>query len=212
MENWHKRVLLTAALCGLAGLGQADEQQPVQVIEPDIDRREIIRPDIDTEDFEIGPYVGMLSIQDFNSELAFGVRAAWHISEDFFFEANYGASKADLTSYEKLSGGAPLFTDAERDYSYYNLGVGWNALPGEIFISNKYAFKSDLYLIGGAGSTDFLGDSWFTITAGAGYRLLFNDWIAWRIEVRNHMFDRDTFGTDETTNNVELATGITFFF
>jgi outer membrane beta-barrel protein len=216
MENWHKRILLGAAIAAAGvfatSVSVAQDSDAQQVISPDIERREISRPAIDTEDFELGGYVGLLSIQDFDSEVVYGVRGAWHITEDFFFEASYGSSEGDLTSYEELSGGAPLFSDADRDYSFYNLGVGWNALPGEIYILDKYALKSDLYFFGGAGSTNFLDDSWFTVTVGAGYRLLLNDWISWRLDVRDHIFDRDVFGKDETTNNVEISTGITFFF
>ena len=214
MENRYQRVLLGALLwTSVSATAQAVEAvEPIQVIQPDIERREISRPAIDKENFEVGPYSGIISIQDFNSEVVYGLRAAWHVTEDFFFEANYGQSEADLTSYEKLSGGAPLFSDSERDYIYYNLGLGWNVLPGEIFVSDRYAIKSDLYLIGGAGNTEFLGDNWFTATFGVGYRLLMNDWIALRMDVRDHIFDRDSFGSDETTNNIEWTLGLTFFF
>ena len=216
MENWHKRILLagvaitSALLSYSAGAQSLDANE--EVISPDIERRTIERPAIDTEDFEVGMFVGILSIQDFNSEVVYGVRAAWHVTEDFFFEVDYGASKADLTSYEKLTGGPPLFEDSERDYSYYTLNLGWNALPGEVFILDDYAMKSDFYLIGGVGNTDFLGDNWFTVSLGVGYRLLINDWITWRVDVRDHIFDRDVFGLEETTNNIEWTTGITFFF
>lgn len=214
MENWTERVLLTIAACSLLATPVAAEKTTpmMQVVNPGIERREIDPPAIDTEDFEIGPYAGMLSIQDFDSEVVYGVRAAWHITEDFFFEANYGTSEGDLTSYEKLSGGAPLFEDADRDYTFYNLSLGWNALPGEIFLFDGRAMKSDFYLIGGAGNTDFLGDNWFTATLGVGYRLLINDAIALRLDVRDHIFDRDTFGEDEITHNIELSSAITYFF
>lgn len=211
MENRYQRFLLrTAGLLLLATAPPALSQQ--SVIEPDIDRREIRSVDIDSENFEVGAFVGILSIQDFASDAVYGVRGAWHITEDFFFEANYGQSQGDLTSFEKLSGGAPLFDDDERDYRYYSLNLGWNALPGEIYIRDDYAMKSDLYFIAGAGSTDFLGDNWFTFSVGAGFRLLINDWLAWRIDVRDHIFDRDAFGAEETTHNLELTTGITVFF
>lgn len=213
MENWNKRFLLAVAMTtGCLGGTPAYAQNTEMVIEPDIERRDIQRPTIDTEDFEVGLYLGVLSIADFNSEIVYGVRGAWHITEDFFFELDYGASEADLTSYEKLSGSPPLFKDSERDYRYYSLNLGWNALPGEVFLFDKYALKSDFYFTGGVGSTDFLGDSWFTVSVGAGYRLLLNDWISWRIDVRDHIFDRDVFGLDETTNNIEWSTGVTFFF
>jgi len=214
METWHKRILL-AGMCLLTLAPSLYAQEGVndgQVIQPDIERRTISTDAIDTEDFEVGAYVGMISIADFNSELVYGARAAWHISEDFFLEGTYAQSQADLTSFEKLSGGSPLFEDAERDYTFYNLSVGWNALPGEIFVFGGRAFKSDLYLMFGGGNTDFLGDKWFTLSAGIGYRLLLTDWLSWRVDIRDHVFDRDTFGDDETTHNVEFTTGIAVFF
>ncbi|QFU77224.1 outer membrane beta-barrel domain-containing protein [Halioglobus maricola] len=210
MESWHKRILLGAALAAAAV--SASAQDPIEVVEPDLDRREVQSPAIDTEDFEIGIFAGVLSVTDFASEPVYGLRAAWHISESFFFEGNYGTSEVDLTSYEKLSGGAPLFEDEERDYTFYNLAVGWNFLPGEIYFSESRAFKSDMYLLGGVGGTDFLGDNWFTATVGVGYRLLFNDSFAARMDVRDHIFDRDVFGEDETTHNIEWTLGVTYFF
>ena len=217
MENRTQRILLALGLgAGLVGNCQAEDNPPaandsLYVIGPDIEPREVERPGIDTENFELGVYAGMLSIQDFNSEVLYGLRAAWHVTEDFFFEANFGSSSGDLTSYEKLSGGAPLFEDSERDYTFYNFNLGWNALPGEIFLFDR-ALKSDLYFVGGVGSTDFLGDNWFTVTVGAGYRLILNDWLSWRVDVRDHIFDRDVFGQEETTNNIELSTALTIFF
>ena len=212
MATWHQRVLLTAALTGtsMAVLGEDLPDEPV--ILPEVERREITPAAIDTEDFEVGPFAGILSIQDFQSEWVYGLRAAWHVSEDFFFEGSYGISEGDLTSYEKLSGGAPLFSDEDRDYTFYNVALGWNIMPGEIFLWDDYALKSDLYLIGGAGSTDFLGDNWFTVTVGVGYRVLLNDSFAWRVDVRDHIYDRDAFGESETVNNIEWSTGLTFFF
>jgi outer membrane beta-barrel protein len=213
MENWHQRVLL-APLLAFALNAQAQdpfEQPQRDVVSPEVERREINPAAIDREDFEVGAYVGLMSIEDFDADFLWGARFAWHVTEDFFFEAAYGATQGDQTSFEDLSGGAPLFDDTDRDYSFYNLSVGWNALPGEIFLFDR-AHKSDLYMVLGAGSTDFLDDNWFTVNFGVGYRLLVNDWLAWRLDVRDHMFDRDTFGDDETTHNVELSTGLTVFF
>ena len=214
MENWYKRILLGGVLLSaVATTGHAQEPwTSEQVIDAGIDRRELPRTAIDTENFEVGPYGGMLSIEDFSSEIVYGIRGAWHISEHFFLEGSYGMATADLTSYEEISGGAPLFSDEERDYSYYNFSLGWNLLPGEVFIFGNRAMKSDFYLIGGVGGTSFLGDDWFTVSVGAGYRLLLNDAIAWRFDVRDNIFDREAFGASQVTNNIELTTGLTFFF
>ena len=186
-------------------------QDPVQVIEPDLDRRSLKPAKIDSENIEVGAYYGVLSIEDFSSNEVYGARFAYHLTEDLFFEASYGQSEGDLTSFEKLSGGSPLLSDDDRDYTYYNLSVGWNIFPGEVFIAD-YAFNSAFYIIGGVGSTEFAGDNWFTVSIGAGYRFLVTDYLAWHLDVRDHVFDRDTFGPEETTHNIEFTTGITVFF
>lgn len=213
MDNRIKRALLAASIIIASLQAPAFGQEPaVQVIEPDLNRREIATDAIDTENFEIGAYYGVISIEDFSSSPVYGVRGAYHVTEDFFFEAAYGVAEGDLTSFEKLSGGSPLLSDTDRDYTYYNLSVGWNILPGETFILDDYVFNSSLYIIGGIGNTEFAGDEWFTVNFGAGFRLLLNDTIAWHIDMRDHVFDRDTFGSDETTHNLEIHTGFTVFF
>jgi outer membrane beta-barrel protein len=218
MEIWTKRFLLTASVCcGLCSSlvyaqDNTEDSDHVQVIEPELNRRSIKTDNIDTENLEIGAYYGVISIEDFASNEVYGVRAAYHISEDFFFEATYGLSEGDLTSFEKLSGGSPLLSDSDREYSYYDLSIGWNILPGEVFIWDNYAFNSQVYIIVGIGSTEFAGDSWFTANFGAGIRLLLTDAIAWHVDVRDHIFDRDTFGEDQTTHNIEFTTGFTVFF
>jgi outer membrane beta-barrel protein len=183
-----------------------------QVIEPELQRRTPETPKIDAQNFEVGLYGGALHIEDFGTNAVYGASLAYHITEDFFVEGSYGRSKGDRTSFEKLSGAAELLSDADRDYTYYAASVGWNALPGEVFIGRGRAFNSSLYLIGGIGSTEFGGDSAFTINVGVGFRLLVNDWLAWHIDARDYLFDRDLFGESEQSNNIELRTGVSVFF
>jgi outer membrane beta-barrel protein len=216
MENRIQRFFLTALFSLSAAYGwAADNTQSTstdQVIEPDLQRREIKAPKIEAQDFEAGIYYGVLSIQDFGSNPVVGVMLAYHVTEDVFLEANYGQSEGDKTSFEKLSGGAELLSSDDRDYKYYDLSVGWNVLPGEVFFGSKHAFNSAFYLIGGVGGTDFAGDNAFTVNLGIGFRLLWNDWLAWHVDARDHLFDRSTFGDSERTNNLELRTGFSVFF
>ncbi len=53
---------------GAAPLTGEPDQKPI--IDPQVERREIKRSRIDTEDFELGAYVGILSIEDFESNVA----------------------------------------------------------------------------------------------------------------------------------------------
>ena len=100
------------------------ELDPLVVREPE--RREVKIDRLDTENFELGAFGGVLSVEDFGSDVVYGVRAAYHITEDFFLEGTYASSTLGQTSFEQLSGGAELLTDEERDFSYYNLGIGIN--------------------------------------------------------------------------------------
>lgn len=215
MENWTKRIFLTATLLCLVTpvhLAYAQEKKPVQVIEPDLERRSTKIADIDTENIEIGVFHGIISIEDFSSNTVTGARVAYHLTEDLFFEGSYGSSEGDLTSFEKLSGGSPLLSDEDREYTYYDISLGWNFLPSETFVGKKLAFNSAFYVIGGVGSTKFAGDNWFTVSIGVGYRLLMTDMIAWHVDMKDRVFDRDTLGKEELSNNLEFTTGITVFF
>jgi len=187
-----------------------DDSEPV--IKPDIERRTITEADIDSEDFEAGAFVGVMSIEDFGSNVVYGARLAYHITEDFFTEAAIGHTKADKTSFENLSGGADILSDSQRELTYYNISLGYNILPGETFIGKGHAYNSALYVIAGIGNTDFADDNHFTVNVGAGYRFLLNDWIALRVDFRDHIFDSDLLGKDKTLHNLEATGGISFFF
>ncbi|MDH3560615.1 MAG: outer membrane beta-barrel domain-containing protein [Gammaproteobacteria bacterium] len=186
------------------------ETEPV--IKPGIERRTITEADIDSEDFEVGAFVGVMSIEDFGSNAVYGVRAAYHATEDFFFEAAAGATEAGKTSYETLSGGARLLTGSQRDLYYYNLSLGYNILPGESFIGSRHAFNSALYLMAGVGNTEFADDSHFSFNIGAGYRFLLNDWVALHLDFKDHIFESDLLGSEKYTHNLEGSVGLSAFF
>jgi len=226
MESRFRVLFLVVAIVGLSGcaatknlfgFGQEEApppsaEPPGQVIDPQVERREIKEPAIDREDFEIGGFVGIMSIEDFGSNVSYGVRLAYHITEGFFVEGTVGQSKGGLTSFEVLSGGASLITDSERTLTYYNLNLGYNILPGEVFIGEGHAYNTNLYLIAGLGSTRFAGDDRFTVNVGAGYRFLLSDSVALHLDFRDHLFDIDLLGEEKTAHNLEGHLGFTVFF
>ncbi|MEM7083303.1 MAG: outer membrane beta-barrel domain-containing protein [Pseudomonadota bacterium] len=190
---------------------EAAEELP-PVIDPEVERRDIKVPKIDSENFEVGLYGGLMSIEDFGSDSVVGARVAFHATEDFFLEAVYAQTQAGRTSFEELSGAVELLTPEERDYTYYNLSLGYNVLPGEAFLGQSWAFNTALYAIAGVGSTEFAGDDRFTINAGFGYRVILNDFLALHLDVRDHLFDIDLLGEEKTTHNIEYHFGFTIFF
>lgn len=214
------RVLLLSGLALGAALpaqaqdaaGAAAATETPQVVEPRVKRRDVNPPGLDTENFEAGLFVGTVSIEDFGSSVSYGGRIAYHFTEDVFAEATFGTAEAGKTSYEDLSGSAELLTDSERQFTHYDLAVGWNALPGEVFLGGKRALPSSVYLTLGAGSTHFAGDDYFTVALGAGLRVLANDWIAVHLDARDLAFETDLLGKNKLTHNLQFTLGVTAFF
>jgi outer membrane beta-barrel protein len=189
-----------------------DDDATPRVVEPEIERRKIKVPQIRSANVELGLDYGALSIEDFGTNPSYGATIAYHVTEDFFFQGEFGRSKAGRTSFETLGGNVQLLTSAERRFTYYDLSLGYNFLPGEAFLGRGRALTSAFYLLGGIGSTDFAGDKKFTVNFGAGFRVLPSDWLAVHITVQDRVFRSDLLGVDKLTNNIEMRIGTTVFF
>src|SRR5215469_6633808 len=214
VRGWFHHGSKPAAASSPTAVTGAEEEQnaPPRVVEPEVARRQIKVPRIRSSNFELGLNYGELSIEDFGSHASYGVTAAYHITEDFFFQAEAGRSKAGRTSFETLSGNIQLLTEAERRFTYYDLSLGYNFLPGEAYLGRGIAMTSAFYLLGGIGGTDFAGDTKFTVNFGAGYRVVPRDWLAIHITVQDRVFNSSLLGTSKVTNNLEARIGTTVFF
>jgi len=190
----------------------ADNTPPPVVVQPQVQRRTVSVPHIGARNVELGAYYGILSIENFGSQPVQGLKLDYHITEDFFFQGAYGQSRAGQTSYELLSGGIQLLSNAERRFTYYDLSLGYNLLPGEIFIGRNLAMTSALYMLGGIGSVDFAGDQNFAVNFGAGYRVLPTDWLAFHVDVQDIIFRTNIFSVYRLTNNLQATVGLSVFF
>ncbi len=217
MENRFRSVLLALAFLVVAlpaaeVAAQSDEDAQTNLIEPQIERVEFDESLIDSADFEIALYGGFLAVEDFDTNFVSGIKLGYHITEDFFVQASYGSSTVGETSFEKLSGSAPLLSSSERDLEYYLISLGFNLFPGEAFFTDSTTFNTVFYISGGIGSTEFAGDDRHTLAFGAGHRTAFTDNFSLDIEMRDLIFDMDIFGSDETTHNLEFTLAINLFF
>ena len=200
-----------AADQGSAPDASSGEESPPQVIQPDVERRKVEVPHIRSQDVEVGVYGGTLNIEDFGAHPAYGVQAGYHVTEDFFFQAEAGLSRAGHTSFETLSN-ISLLTSSERWFKYYDLSMGYNFLPGEVFLGRNHAMTSSFYVLAGVGATDFGGDSKFTGNFGAGFKVLPTDWFAVHVTVEDRVFNSDLLGVDKLTSNLEAHLGLSVFF
>ena len=180
-------------------------------IEPDVERRDVSIPRIDSEIVEFGAYVGSLSVEDFGSHLSYGGKIAVHATQAVFLEVNGGMSQVNDNVFRRL--GLPLFGEqGVRNLEYYNVMLGWNVLPGELYLGELRTLSSVAYLLAGAGSLRFGNKDYFNISLGMGIRLMPLDWLSLRIEVIGSEYESDIFGFDKTSHNFESSAGINIFF
>src|SRR5580698_4594038 len=216
-------ILLAAALLSGCGWFHRGDKKPAQVtveepgpeptiIEPQVTRRIVKTPKIKAKDFEVGGYFGALSIEDFGTNPVYGIRAAYHVSEDIFLEGYLARSKAGTTSLEDEFPDITIVSDSGRHFTYYDLDVGYNVLPGEIFLGRGRAFNSALYVTFGIGDVKFAGQDQFALNFGVGERLLITDWLAVHVDVRVHIFETSLTGRTKNVDNIEATIGLTVFY
>lgn len=200
-------------LAGMAtGALAADPEQPTeQVVVPEVMRREIKMPRFPSSDFEVGTFVGTYATQNFGASTVGGLRLGYHVTEDFFVEGVIAQTKVSDASFRQVLPGG-VFPSETENLSYYNLSVGYNILPGEVFIGSKHAKPFSLYVIGGVGSTQFNDQRKATFNFGSGMRVYLNDRWALQVDARDHIFSLDLLGKNQSTQNLELTVGITAAF
>ncbi len=217
MEIRFRSIFLAAGLLFLllpaqSVLAQSEEADETTLIEPQIEREEFDESLIESDDFEVALYGGYLAIENFDTNIVVGVKVGYHISEDFFVQGAFGLSDSGETSFERLTGGAPLLSDDEREVEYYLISLGFNLFPGEAFVTDSTTFNNVFYLSAGVGTTAFAGEDRFTIAYAFGYRTLFADGFSLDVEMRDLIWELDVFGETENTNNLEFTVSMNLFF
>lgn len=205
---------LMALVLGIASVAaRAQDKQPAneQVIDPELDRRDVRAPRFPSNDFEAGLFAGTYATQNFGTSLVTGLRVGYHMTEDIFVQAVYAQTKVSDEAFRRVLPGG-VFPNEKETLSYYNLSAGYNILPGEVFIGSKRAKASAVYIIGGIGSTKLVDQRRQTINVGLGMRVMLADWFALQVDLRDHIYSLDLLGKRENTQNLELTAGASFYF
>ncbi|MDX1538325.1 outer membrane beta-barrel domain-containing protein [Arsukibacterium sp.] len=213
MVNWITAGVLASVLIlpSTAAFARQDSDSSSR-IEPQIDQSEVIPARLDTENFAIALRGGALAIEDFGNSGLAALQLSYHINEDFYISAEYALAKAGLTSYERLSGAAPLLTDDERQWHYYGAELGYVLLPGQVYLGKDYAVNTGWSLFAGAGNVDFAGDTVFAVKFGSQFRLYLTDWLAMDLVVSDYVFETTILAESKTTHNLSMALGLAVYF
>ncbi len=202
-----------AARAQTAAAGPAPAPAPAaeQVIQPQVQRRDVQRPRYPARDFTLGLFGGTYATENFGTSAVSGARLGYQITEDFFVEGTYGQTKVSDEAY-RLGRPGGVFPVPIDKLTYYALSVGVNVLPGEVFFGRNTAWLSQGYIVAGIGNTDFATQRRQTWHLGFGLRVLFKDWVALQADVRDHVFKIDLLGSPRNTQNLEVTAGLSFFF
>ena len=195
--------------CALLTAAAAHATDPV--IEPEVARRDVRLPRLPSKDFDAGLFVGTYATQNFGSAPVVGLRVGYHLSEDFFVQGSYGRSSVSDEAFRQVLPGG-VFPTQKETLAYASLSLGWNLLPGEVFIGRGLAKASTLYVIGGIGSTHFVQQRRQTFHLGFGGRLLLRDRVAVTLDLRDHLFSLDLLGKRQHTQNLEATLGFALHF
>lgn len=192
-------------------LAQAEDfprgEEPL--IQPPSEEKERKEARIDSELLEVGPFFGLYTMETFGTSAVFGLRLAYHLTEDIFFEGTFGMTKVDQDAFRRLTGRSLV---ADEDVTYWSADVGYNLFPGQIFLTRGRTINSTIYVLGGLGQTRLDRRTHFTFNVGTGYKFFITDWLDVRAELRTHAFERDLTGEKELTFNLEATAGVALFF
>ncbi len=213
------RLLASALTCAaaLAAVPALAQQTPAPraasepIVDPQIDRRDVRIPKYPSNDIEMGLYVGSYATENFGTSAVYGVKLGYHITEDFFVQGVFAQSKVSDEAFRQILPGG-VFAGASNKLTYYNLSVGYNLFPGEVFWFSNRARPSQFYVIGGVGSTKFVDQRKPTYNVGAGFRVFVTDRASLQVDVRDHLYSIDLLGRRESTQNLEFTAGLSYFF
>lgn len=209
METWLQRIFLSSLLCGSVAVSA--QQAPVQ-IEPQIDRTAVTEDKLDDESLSIGLRGGLVSLNDFGTSGLAQAQLGYQITEDFFLTVDYDKAKAGLTSFEKLSGAAPLLTDAQRQWSFLGGAIGYVLMPGEVYFGSDYAMNSRWAIFAGAGTVDFAGDKVFGVQAGTNYQVYLTDYLAAEIQLTDYVYETTILAETTSQHSLALSLGLSVYF
>ena len=74
--------------------------QKDDIVPPNVQTKKAKPSLIDTENFELGTYLGWVSVEDFNTNALIGLNLNYHFYSGFYAQCRYGSSDTEKSSNE----------------------------------------------------------------------------------------------------------------
>lgn len=204
--------LMTLGLSAFSMNAYTQEQASrVEVVKPPERTDHARRAAIDSENFELGAYLGALSVEDFSTQVSVGLTLNYHISSRFLVQAHYAQSDVERATFEEISGGNFL-SDSDRTFEHLSVLAGYRLAEGRSFFGEDRKFNSYIYVLAGPSQVSFAGEDNTGLALGLSYKTVLTDWATLNLDVRDIVVDRAFLGDEKTTHNTELAIGLNLLF
>lgn len=176
-------------------------------IDPEVERREISLPKLDSLDLELGVHAGVLSVEDFGANISYGVDLTFHLTEDFFIQGVMSFSEITDESFRRLN--LPLFgEDKTQDVQNTTLLLGWNFLQGEMFWWDSLVLSTNAYVLLGGGVINFDNEDHSQFVTGMGVKFIPKDWVSIKAEAQFKEYESNLLGYKKYSHNMEFLLGV----
>lgn len=185
--------------------------ETVEIIKPMEQTSSIRAAAIDTERFEVGPYAGFVSVEDFGTDSIAGLSLGYHVSSQFLAQLNYAQSSVARAAFEDVVDG-DFLAEEDRKFSYQSLLAGYELMHGRSFLGRQRKFNSHIYAIAGVGRVSFAGQVNAAAVVGINYKTVVTDWLVVNLDFRDIIFDREFLYSSKTTHNTEVTLNVSAMF
>lgn len=202
----------TFSIVEFAKANESDSnQQSISVITPEKKVEKAKSAKIDTENFEVGFFLGTLSVEDFGTNPTYGITATYHIAPEYFTQLTTGSSDVGRATFEDVVG-QDFLSDDDEIFNYTQVSFGYQLFHGRSFLGDKSKFNSHIYLTAGLENIEFAGESNLGFVIGSSYKIVATDWLTWNFDLKDHIFQRDFLSDKKVTNNIEFSIGFNALF
>lgn len=162
-----------------------------------------------------GWYAGDLS----DGAPVYGGAYTFHFSEDLGLEASYFRTRQQYGLLQAIidrQQGLVQFVEApEEDVNLFLGHLVWSLAYGKVRWLGGGISRFDFYLSLGGGATDTseTGGLGITGSGGIGMKFYLLEWMALRLDVRDHVRNhRAPLGVDKVVNDISAMGGLSIFF
>ena len=187
------------------------EDHDVTVIEPVKKAKEIKSAAIDDERFELGAYLGVISLEDFNTVSMLGLSASYHVFPKWILSVAYGKSGSPEAAFEQQEDG-DFVEDRDAGFEYVSLLGSYQLLEGRSFLGVNKKYSTHLFVDAGVEDVTFAGESQTGVVFGATYKMVLTDWLTTDLRMRDHVVERTFLGDEKTTHNIEMVLALQALF